>query len=710
MEGLPIFPPGFRAHPLDGALLYFHPLSGTHVRLATAATGALRRTAPRVVMFGITNACNLRCAFCSRDASRPSRWTAETAAQVLRGLSEAGTLEVAYGGGEPLAFAGFDDLVTRVAQTTQLAQHVTTNGTLLTEARLRRLQGALGIVRLSVYSDPRWRRAAEVLSANGQRWGVNLLVDDGALDTLPALLSEFAAFGARDVSILTYVGEPGRRLSTACAERLAAILKGAPLPARLSVCAGDLVPVPRLFSGDCGAGLDFVSITPDQRLLACSFSDAPGASLPATTAAQVLSGWRAHQAWLSRPSPREGCGRALPMAEADPTPPLTVWQSFSGNNSGECVMVARFESVAKAEAYLAKLLPSWEPGAPWAEAWRELVREHGIAAPGDDAEAWDDDIEMPDELGVIGRAVIALGYAVDDAFHALRGLAWNDDGWVAPGGVHTHMPLCALIAIATKSAQDARTVAQAARSNHRRCWVHGAQVLVSIPLGPRDWRRTGTEQRLPKLRSEVEALASGRTFAVEITTPEPTEDAIIQVMKRLGADVPTRGRMVVRFWDRQPARAHRTDTFLRALGDLPVTRVDDSFLLFDPVNRPKRLARLAYRHGGSFRLLSGHQVEVTASIWLGQPAPTRGKKAVKRQLAAGEVERAARAISGYAITKIEPYRADTTRITGRTSDPASVLQRLSSIARQHQANLSIHVSDVDELSWTIRRLLAATRV
>jgi hypothetical protein len=48
-------PSSWRAHPLDGALLWFHPQSGTHVRWDGQPTRSLRRTAPRVVMFGITN-------------------------------------------------------------------------------------------------------------------------------------------------------------------------------------------------------------------------------------------------------------------------------------------------------------------------------------------------------------------------------------------------------------------------------------------------------------------------------------------------------------------------------------------------------------------------------------------------------------------------------------------------------------------------------
>ncbi|MBI3230118.1 MAG: hypothetical protein HYZ45_08095, partial [Burkholderiales bacterium] len=45
----------FRAHPLQGAMLYFQPASGIHIRIENESTRQLQRCAPRVVMFGITN-------------------------------------------------------------------------------------------------------------------------------------------------------------------------------------------------------------------------------------------------------------------------------------------------------------------------------------------------------------------------------------------------------------------------------------------------------------------------------------------------------------------------------------------------------------------------------------------------------------------------------------------------------------------------------
>jgi hypothetical protein len=103
----------------------------------------------------------------------------------LRGLHDAGTLEVAYGGGEPFAFRGFAELVAELDTTTTLAQHVTTNGTLLRAATWPAFAGRLGVVRLSIYDDVPWRPAAELLSSHGQRWGANLLVDAAVLPRLP---------------------------------------------------------------------------------------------------------------------------------------------------------------------------------------------------------------------------------------------------------------------------------------------------------------------------------------------------------------------------------------------------------------------------------------------------------------------------------------------------------------------------------------------
>ncbi|WP_394843335.1 radical SAM protein [Pendulispora brunnea] len=328
----------FRAFPLDGAMLYFHPATGTSLRMESEATRTLTWQAPRVVMFGITNVCNLACHFCSRDTSRASAWTVDSAAAMLEGLARAGTLEVAFGGGEPFAFRGFVDLVRRLRKTTRLAIHVTTNGTLLTDRVLGDLSGALGQVRVSIYEDVEWRRAAGALLRAGQMWGANVLVHEGTMAGLPSLLLELAALGARDVSLLSYVGpDPSMVLSARSEGALAAIIRTSPIPCRVSVCFGARLGVHRLFDGmddggDCGAGLDFLSVTTDKRVQSCSFQEA---SFPIESAEDALRVWRTHRDALRARSPRAGCARDEHRGGQARRKGIRVWQSFSGNNSGE---------------------------------------------------------------------------------------------------------------------------------------------------------------------------------------------------------------------------------------------------------------------------------------------------------------------------------------------------------------------------------------
>jgi hypothetical protein len=365
-------------------------------------------------MFGITNRCNLHCGFCSRDTERASAWTVQSAAEALRGLAAAGTLEVAFGGGEPFAFRGFGELLSELQQTTELALHVTTNGTLLDARSFAPFRGLLGQVRVSIYDDARWLLGARTLIDAGQLWGANVLVDEARLPVLPALLAELAALGCHDVSILGYVGaDPSLQLSAAGRARLAALIADAPLACRLSVCFGDGVPAPRLFagmddSGDCGAGYDFLSITPDQQVQSCSFQNT---SLPARTAEEILAIWRGRRAHLEQASPRHGCARALPLSrgrtERGDANTLTLWRAFSGNNSGECILVGKFESSADAERYLAELQPGWTPDDQYSAEWQALFEREALVLT-TERESGEVYGQSPSALVAIGKSVLAL--------------------------------------------------------------------------------------------------------------------------------------------------------------------------------------------------------------------------------------------------------------------------------------------------------------
>lgn len=699
-----------RAFPLDGGLLFFHPTTGTHVRVVTAATAGLRRIAPRVAMFGITNACNLDCGFCSRDATRDSRWTVRSAADVLAGLASQGTLEVAFGGGEPFAFPGFAELIAELHETTALALHVTSNGTLLRERSWRAFQGRFGQVRLSIYEDTSWRDAAGLLSGSGQLWGANLLVSEPALDRLPARLAELAALGCHDVSLLSYVGpDPRQHLDATGRARLAAVVAESPLPCRLSVCFGDRVPAPRLFSGmdggaDCGAGYDFVSITPDQRVQSCSFQDA---GIPVETAADVLRVWRTRREALRTPSPRRGCaravatrGRRLPTPTAA-APPITVWRGFSGNNSGECILVGKFETSAAAEDFVARLIPGWTVDAPYSPEWRALFQAEGVATPAlalADAESCDR--WAPDHLIAIGRSVIGRTVAPHDAFPELRGMAWKLGGYVVPGGVHSHAHPTLLAVIRCRDHEDAQALMAAPRPDDLQPTRHGELLLVV--------HRMTQPVDLAQAKALLTTCAGQRPLAAEMLTVGLTAESLSEAKKRLGVELPRTPRLRLSFGGPEgPAAA---EAFARSLDDGRAT-AHRGTVLVDGVARRKRVAVLALRHGADVHALEGTAVVVQGRFLLPAPPRTKGRKAPPAPVVAlADLERALRTSLGRDVTCEGPERwsrAVTARVV--TEQPARALAAMDAYAHEIGCRAGLGVYDVDPLAWTLRRLVSDVR-
>lgn len=428
----------FRAVPEDGSLLFFDPVTGANVRWASRSTEALRRRLPRVAMFGITNHCNLACGYCSRDAEARSAWTVESAARLLEGLEAHGLLEVAFGGGEPFAFRGFDALVERLGRTTRLALHATTNGTLLSHERLARLRPFLGELRLSIHDDPSWPDAVRLLADSGIRFGANVLAFPERLETLAFLLERLESLGCTDVALLRPIGSVGGRdFSTDDEARLGELVRGTRLRVRLSACFADrLREVPRLFEplpSDCGAGTEFFTLTPDRRLLPCSFH---AEAVPVSSAEDVLAALGREAVRFRSPAPRRGCGRDR-VAVPERVEGIHVWNAFSSNNSGDCVLVGRFESEADARRLLESLAAGFAPSQPFSEDWRRTLGARGIeCASGDHA---------PDTLEVVGRTLLAhTGSAIDDDFPPLRRLVWASGGRSVYDGIHEHAPLVLL--------------------------------------------------------------------------------------------------------------------------------------------------------------------------------------------------------------------------------------------------------------------------
>ncbi len=397
-------------HFVDGGVLRFDRRTGLNTLRRGPSTASHRRVAPRVLQVGLLTACNLKCAFCYRDTRAPSRLTAPFLLELLERAAEWGVLEVAFGGGEPFLFPGFAELVRELHRRTRLGVNVTTNGTMLTREVLDELGDACGEIRVSAYADNEYRRTLRLLA--GRQVGVNWLVTPQNVGVVEPMVRDFLGLGAQNVLLLGYKGaDASLHLTDADIARLrVAVERLAHLPLRLDVCwYPRLADLPHLFARpDCGAGDEFLVITPDRAIQPCSFHHA---RIPFET----FDDLRRIYGELRERRPRaaiEGCTRAqFGAAAPDLRPPpepareeLWAWHARAANNSGDWTIVGRFNDPADAQRV--------------ADELRALAREHEAYLASDEGQAY---VEANGYNGSIPTPPLR-------AFGARHGFDWPDDG------------------------------------------------------------------------------------------------------------------------------------------------------------------------------------------------------------------------------------------------------------------------------------------
>lgn len=337
----------FIEHRLDGALVRFDRDTSTNVLRRGPSTADHRRVAPRTLQIGLLTPCNLRCSFCYRDQDAPSRLTAPFLLDLLQQAARWGVLEVAFGGGEPLLFRDFVPLLKQLHATTTLGLGFTTNGMLLTDDIAHALRDVVTELRVSAYPDNAYR--ATLRRLKGFRVGINWLVTPANVGLVEPVVHDALLAGAKNVLLLGYKG-PDAALHLqaehfAVLRRALARLRGFPL--RLDICwRPHLRDVDVLFErSDCGASDEFLVITPDRAVQACSFADRRTPFDTFADLARIYAELRAQ-----RPAANvSGCTRPLFVmqeAAAVAPPPAReaawVWQAAASNNSGDWTIVARF--------------------------------------------------------------------------------------------------------------------------------------------------------------------------------------------------------------------------------------------------------------------------------------------------------------------------------------------------------------------------------
>jgi hypothetical protein len=272
---------------------------------------------------------------------------------------------------------------------------------------------------VSAYPDNHYRRTLRLLS--GQSFGVNWLVTPKNIGMVEPTVRDFFDLGARNVLLLGYKGsDSSLQLTDRDLEALReAVLRLQPLPLRLDICWYPKVQdLPHLFSRpDCGAGDEFLVITPDRAVQPCSFHHE---RIPFET----LDDLQRIYAELRARKPAAaigGCTRSafvpVEAAPRDPEVDAYVWTAHSSNNSGDWTIVGEFKTAEEAKKA--------------AESLRELARSHEAFLASPEGHAW---MERNEYDGSIpSPPVRAFGEAHGFKWEkAGEGLWWEEVGAGAP--------------------------------------------------------------------------------------------------------------------------------------------------------------------------------------------------------------------------------------------------------------------------------------
>lgn len=156
--------------------------------------------APANVSIALTNACNLKCLHCFApkenaclDFGRLKGW--------LKELESAGCLGVGFGGGEPLLYHHFYDLIDFVHNETDMACTVTTNGTLLTERVIDAMSKDVDFLRISTNGRS---LPSELISLASDKLkvGVNMLLNRTTMSSLEDEAKRYADLGVDEILLL----------------------------------------------------------------------------------------------------------------------------------------------------------------------------------------------------------------------------------------------------------------------------------------------------------------------------------------------------------------------------------------------------------------------------------------------------------------------------------------------------------------------------
>ncbi len=191
----------------------FDRVSGLHILLDEVKVPPEScSVAPRTVSIALTNICDLKCSFCYA----PKNWdtlSLNFTLALTKKLDELGSLEITFGGGEPLLYPSFSELCNWIWNNTCLAISVTTHGHHLSKRIISEIEGKISSIRFSIdgvepyYSEVKGKPLHRLLSiiqdVRGKiPFGINTVISPGKVSELIGLIKLAIDIDAQNILII----------------------------------------------------------------------------------------------------------------------------------------------------------------------------------------------------------------------------------------------------------------------------------------------------------------------------------------------------------------------------------------------------------------------------------------------------------------------------------------------------------------------------
>lgn len=243
---------------------YYDRDTGIHMLIDEVLPSPLEISkTPRTVSIALTNYCNSNCDFCHIEKGNDFL-PKHIVFDICKILDKHGTLDIAFGGGEPLVHKEFVEICKSIWRETGLGVSVTTNGSLLNAQLIFDIKDFIGFIRVSIdTTDPllfqsirgfEFQKIYDNLKLlKGEiPFGLNIVINNQTIEQLDSFITFAQDVGCEEILLLPQFNGSAFCLTSSQWKQLEywIIANKSKMPLRIMESARKMMRLPVLFSED----------------------------------------------------------------------------------------------------------------------------------------------------------------------------------------------------------------------------------------------------------------------------------------------------------------------------------------------------------------------------------------------------------------------------------------------------------------------------